>query len=104
MALNLKLLEPTSCVDAAVLTCYDGKAPPNSMEGIRASDTGLARVRAWRLLASDADTPIATPWPARSKTCRHIERLMVLGLFAQLAGMVSAPFPPVAAGHIRGRR
>lgn len=112
--LNVKLLKPRQCVDAAVEAWRDGKAPLNSVEGF------VRQILGWRefvrgvywtympeyiernaLECEDADVPVAF-WDGETEMecvrramrnvidnayAHHIQRLMVLGLYAQLLGV-----------------
>ncbi len=112
-ALNLHLLDPHDCVDAAVSAWRDGRAPINSVEGFVRQLLGwreFVRGVYWQQMpeyiernALDADLPVpAAYWNGDTdmrciRECmdnvithgyaHHIQRLMVLGLFAQLAGV-----------------
>lgn len=112
-ALNLHMLDPRQCIEAAMAAYDDGKAPLNSVEGF------VRQILGWReyvrgiywtrmpgyaeLNALDADLPMpAFMWTAETEMAcirasveqlighayaHHIQRLMVLGLFAQLLGV-----------------
>lgn len=115
VVLNLHLLDPRECVDAAVNAYHDGLAPLNSVEGF------VRQILGWReyvrgiywqrmpdyaeLNALECDPTTDVPWSFwdgnTEMSCvrdamqgvlehgyaHHIQRLMVLGLFAQLAGV-----------------
>lgn len=112
-AINLKLLSPRECIDAAITAWHDGTAPLNSVEGF------VRQLLGWRefvrgiynlkmpeyitLNHLDATNPVPDFfWTGRTDmNCvkhamqnvlqhgwtHHIERLMVLGNFAQLWGV-----------------
>ena len=114
-ALNLKLLDPRECVDAAIKAYNDGDAPLNSVEGFVRQLLGwreFVRGVYWRhmpdyaahnALDCDADRDVPTfYWDGETDMrcmshalravidhayTHHIHRLMVLGLFAQLSGV-----------------
>ena len=115
-ALNLKLLSPRECVDAAVEAYHRGDAPLNSVEGFVRQLIGwreFIRCVYWRegedyasrnTLGQTGDLP-EFYWTAdtdmaclRDTVSRvldhaythHIERLMVLGNFALIAGVEPA--------------
>lgn len=113
-ALNLKLLDPRACVDAAVEAYRAGRAPLNSVEGFVRQILGwreFVRGIYWRFMpdyatrnalgCDDRDVP-AFYWDGETDMrcladamrnvldhayAHHIQRLMVLGLFAQLVGV-----------------
>ncbi|MDZ7811308.1 MAG: cryptochrome/photolyase family protein [Arhodomonas sp.] len=112
-ALNLHLLDPRQCVDAAVAAWEAGRAPVNAVEGF------VRQVLGWREFVRgiywlhmpeyagrnalghdaqlpafywDGDTDMACIADAMGSVlahgyAHHIQRLMVLGLFAQLYGV-----------------
>lgn len=112
-AMNLHLLDPRTVIDAAIAACEDGRAPINSVEGFVRQILGwreYVRGIYWRkmpgyaeLNALDADLPMpAFMWTAETDMAcvrasveqlidtayaHHIQRLMVLGLFAMLLGV-----------------
>ena len=111
-ALNLRLLDPRVCIDRAVAAWQAGAAPLNAVEGfvrqilgwrefIRgvywtqmpqyAEHNALGHTAAMPALFWDGQTDMACLADAMSALQRygyahHIQRLMVLGLFAQLYG------------------
>ncbi len=114
-ALNLKLIDPRRCVDAAVDAFESGHAPLNAVEGFVRQILGwreFVRGVYWAKMPGylelnvlgcdpDADVP-ASYWNGETDMAcvrdamrsvvdhayaHHIHRLMVLGLFAQLAGV-----------------
>lgn len=112
--LNLKLLDPRECVEAALVAYQEGRAPLNSVEGFVRQIIGwreFIRGVYWQrmpdyaslnaLHCDDQDVP-GCFWHGRTKMrcvagameslrqhayTHHIQRLMVLGLFAQLLGV-----------------
>lgn len=112
-ALNLRLLDPRECIARAVAAWQSGAAPLNAVEGfvrqilgwrefIRgiywtqmpgyAEHNALNHEHAVPALFWDGDTDMACLADAMSALKRygyahHIQRLMVLGLFAQLYGV-----------------
>ena len=113
-ALNLHLLDPRECVAAAVEAWRDGHAPLNSVEGFVRQILGwreFVRGIYWQhmpdyatlnaLECDDRDVPAAFWTGDTDMNCvrcvmgrvvehawtHHIERLMVLGLYAQLLGV-----------------
>lgn len=112
-ALNLHLLDPHDAVDAAVRAYRDGAAPLNAVEGFVRQILGwreFVRGIYWlhmpgyarhNALEHDADLPAAYWSGETDMACladalanvlehgyaHHIQRLMVLGLFAQLYGV-----------------
>jgi len=113
-ALNLHLLRPRDCVDAAVEAYHAGEAPLNSVEGFVRQILGwreFVRGIYWREMPKyiernalrcgetdvpkffwDGDTDMVCVQDAMRSVIQHgyahhIHRLMVLGLFAQLAGV-----------------
>lgn len=112
-ALNLHLLDPREVVDAAVAAWEAGEAPLNSVEGFVRQILGwreFVRGIYWQempdyieLNALDAQLPVpASYWDGETEMAcigdamrnvgdngyaHHIQRLMILGLFAQLAGV-----------------
>jgi deoxyribodipyrimidine photolyase-related protein len=112
-ALNMHLLDPRECVEAAVAAWRDGRAPIASVEGFVRQILGwreFVRGVYWRHMpayidnnALDADLPVPPAYwhgdtamrcvhecmrnVVRHAYAHHIQRLMVLGLFAQLAGV-----------------
>jgi deoxyribodipyrimidine photolyase-related protein len=111
--LNLHLLDPRDAIDAAVDAYEEGAAPLNSVEGFVRQILGwrefirgiywLKMPRYAELNALDADLPMpAFMWTAETEMncirqsvgqlidhayAHHIQRLMVLGLFAMLLGV-----------------
>lgn len=111
-ALNLHLLDPRPCVDAAVAAWEAGRAPLNAVEGFVRQLLGwreFVRGVYWLHMPDyaghnalgheaelpacywDGDTDMACVADAMASVLRHgyahhIQRLMVLGLFAQLYG------------------
>ena len=111
--LNVGLLRPRACLDAAVAAWSEGAAPLNSVEGFVRQILGwreFVRGIYWRLMpeyadrnALQADQPLPdfywtgdTPMRCVAESMRgvleygyahHIQRLMVLGLYAQLYGV-----------------
>lgn len=111
--LNLHLISPRECVDAAVAAYQDGKAPINSVEGFVRQILGwreFVRGVYWREMPGygqrnalradlpvpqfywDGDTDMACVADAMKNVldngyAHHIQRLMVLGLFALNAGV-----------------
>jgi len=112
-ALNLHLLDPRRCIEAAVAAWEDGCAPLNAVEGF------VRQILGWRefvrgvywlhmpeyaghnALGHEAELP-ACYWDGETEMAcvadamrsvlahgyaHHIQRLMVLGLFAQLCGV-----------------
>jgi len=113
-AINLHLLSPRECVDAAIAAYHDGLAPLNSVEGF------VRQILGWReyvrgiywtqmpeyeelnSLGCDPDQDVPSFfWDGETDMAcvadamrllqdtayaHHIQRLMVLGLFAQLYG------------------
>ncbi len=113
-ALNLHLISPRDCVAAAVDAYESGDAPINSVEGFVRQILGwreFVRGIYWREMPGyiernalrcgdvdvpqffwDGDTDMACVRDAMQSVLRHgyahhIQRLMVLGLFCQLAGV-----------------
>ncbi len=112
-ALNLHLIDPRECVDAAVDAYIAGKAPLNSVEGYVRQVLGwreFVRGIYWREMPGyarrnvlraelpvprafwDGDTDMACVADAMRNVldngyAHHIQRLMVLGLFALVAGV-----------------
>ncbi|NNK64084.1 MAG: hypothetical protein HKO98_12865 [Gemmatimonadetes bacterium] len=113
-ALNLKLLDPRACIGAAIDAWADGHAPLNAVEGFVRQILGwreYVRGIYWHYMPDyadgnaldcsdrdvpsffwDGDTDMACVADAMEGVVRlgyahHIQRLMVLGLFAQLAGV-----------------
>ena len=113
-ALNLHLLDPRRCVDAAVAAWREGRAPLNAVEGFVRQVLGWreyvrgiywTRMPAYAGLNAlgcedrgvpsfywDGDTDMACVRDAMRNVlangyAHHIQRLMVLGLFALLAGV-----------------
>ena len=114
VALNLKLLDPRECVDAALAAYHEGGAPLNSVEGFVRQVLGwreFIRGIYWRsmpeyaelnaLECDDRDVP-SFFWDGETDMrcvregmesvldhgyAHHIMRLMVLGLFSQLLGV-----------------
>ncbi|HET7315282.1 cryptochrome/photolyase family protein [Salinisphaera sp.] len=112
-ALNLHLLDPRACVDAAVAAYEAGKAPLNSVEGYIRQVLGwreFVRGVYWREMPGyarrnalrarlpvpraywDGETDMACVADAMRNVlhngyAHHIQRLMVLGLFALVAGV-----------------
>ena len=112
-ALNVGLLRPRTCLDAAETAWRDGAAPLNSVEGFVRQILGwreFVRGIYWRLMpeyaernALEADLPLPefywtgdTPMRCVAESmdgvleygyAHHIQRLMVLGLYAQLQGV-----------------
>jgi len=112
-ALNLHLLDPRECVDAAVTAWREGRVPLASVEGFVRQILGwreFVRGLYWHLMpgygdhnALGAELPVpAAYWHGDTdmrcvRECmnnvlphgyaHHIQRLMILGLFAQLAGV-----------------
>tara|TARA_B100001079_G_scaffold271154_1_gene287602 strand:+ start:1142 stop:2710 length:1569 start_codon:yes stop_codon:yes gene_type:complete len=112
-ALNLHLISPRECVDAVISAYRDGKAPINSVEGFVRQILGwreFVRGVYWREMpgygqrnALRADLPVPTfYWDGDTDMAcvadamknvldngyaHHIQRLMVLGLFALNAGV-----------------
>ena len=114
VALNLKLLDPRECVEAAVAAYWSRKAPLNSVEGFVRQIVGwreFVRGIYWHfmpgyieknaLACEDRNVP-AFFWDGETEMrcvregmqsvldhgyAHHIVRLMVLGLFAQLLGV-----------------
>ena len=112
--LNAKLLSPRQCVDAAVTAWRDGLAPLNSVEGFVRQILGwreFVRGIYWTYMpeyiernaleCDDRDVPQAF-WDGEAEMecvrramrnvldnayAHHIQRLMVLGLYAQLLGV-----------------
>lgn len=113
MPLNLKLLDPRDCVQAAVDALEAGDAPLNSVEGFVRQILGwreFVRGIYWRHMPDYAEMnsldhqhPVpAALWDGQTEmTCvrqamkgvlelgyaHHIQRLMVLGLYCQLLGV-----------------
>ena len=112
--LNLHLLDPRECVDAAVKAYKNGDAPLNSVEGFVRQVLGwreFIRGVYWRhmpkyqtmnaLRCEDRDVPgfywhgetdmrcvgESMRYVIEGAYAHHIHRLMVLGLFAQLLGV-----------------
>ena len=112
--LNLHLLDPRRCVDAAVAAWREGRAPLNAVEGFVRQVLGWreyvrgiywTRMPAYAGLNAlgcedngvpsfywDGDTDMACVRDAMRNVlangyAHHIQRLMVLGLFALLAGV-----------------
>ncbi len=111
--LNLHLLDPRDAIDGAVTAFEDGRAPLNAVEGFVRQILGwreYIRGIYWRempgyadLNALDADLPMpALFWTGETEMAcihhsvsqlidhayaHHIQRLMVLGLFAMLLGV-----------------
>jgi deoxyribodipyrimidine photolyase-related protein len=114
VALNLKLLDPRECVDAALAAYHRGDAPLNSVEGFVRQILGwreFIRGIYWRFMpdyaeknalgCEDRDVP-SFFWDGETDMAcirdgmqsvldhgyaHHIVRLMVLGLFSQLLGV-----------------
>ncbi len=113
-ALNVKLLDPRECVAAAVAAHEAGDAPLNAVEGFVRQILGwreFVRGVYWRLMPDyagrnelgceerdvpsffwDGETDMACVRDAMRSVidhgyAHHIQRLMVLGLFAQLLGV-----------------
>lgn len=112
-ALNLHLIDPRECVDAAVAAYKSGKAPINSVEGYIRQVLGwreFVRGIYWREMPGyahrnalraqlpvpraywDGETDMACVADAMRNVvdngyAHHIQRLMVLGLFALVAGV-----------------
>ncbi len=112
-AMNLHLLDPRDVVNAAVKACEDGSAPINSVEGFVRQILGwreFIRGVYWlkmpgyqRMNAFGADLPMpAFMWTGETEMncvhnsvrqliehgyAHHIQRLMVLGLYALLLGV-----------------
>ena len=113
-ALNLHLLDPRRCVGAAVAAWRAGRAPLNAVEGFVRQILGwreFVRGIYWTRMPGyaelnalgcedrgvpsfywDGDTDMACVRDAMRNVlangyAHHIQRLMVLGLFAQLAGV-----------------
>ncbi len=114
VALNLKLLGPRECVEAAVAAYEEGEAPLNSVEGFVRQIVGwreFVRGIYWHFMpdyveknalgCDDRDVP-GFYWDGRTQMrcvreamrsvldhgyAHHIVRLMVLGLLAQLLGV-----------------
>ena len=112
-SLNLKLINPRECVDAAARAYAEGKAPLNSVEGFVRQILGwreYIRGVYWLHMPSyrelnflnhrldvpsffwDGDTDLACVKDCMGHVldhgyAHHIERLMVLGLLAQLIGV-----------------
>lgn len=111
--LNLKLISPKACVDAALKAYADGWAPLAAVEGFVRQILGwreYVRGIYWRhmpeylelnALEAEAELP-SLYWDGRTEMAcladamqavlrhaysHHIQRLMVLGLFAQLFGV-----------------
>jgi deoxyribodipyrimidine photolyase-like uncharacterized protein len=55
--LNLGLLLPMECVDAAERAYKSGRAPLAAVEGLGEADHRLARICQWRVLAENAGLP-----------------------------------------------
>ena len=117
-AINLKLLSPREVVDRAVEAYESGHAPLNSVEGFvrqvlgwREYIRGVYYVKGPEYLDSNVlDCDLEMPqffWDGETDMAcvgdamrivlnygyaHHIQRLMVLGLFAQLAGVVPRAF------------
>ncbi len=111
--LNLKLLNPRECVEAAVVAYFNGKAPLNSVEGFVRQVLGwrefirgiywreMPRYSGLNFLEHDHDVPSFfwdgdTDMECVRQSMRHvidhgyshhIHRLMVLGNLAQLLGV-----------------
>ena len=113
-ALNLHLISPRDCVDAAVAAYDAGEAPINSVEGFVRQILGwreFVRGIYWKEMPSyiernelwcgDVDVPSCF-WDGKTDMrcvcdamqsvlkhgyAHHIQRLMVLGLFSQLVGV-----------------
>ena len=112
-ALNLHLIGPRECVDAAIAAYESGKAPLNSVEGYIRQLLGwreFVRGLYWHEMPAyagrnalraelpvprgywDGDTDMACVADAMRNVvdngyAHHIQRLMVLGLFALVAGV-----------------
>ncbi len=112
-SLNLHLLDPRDAIEAALAAYADDKAPINAVEGFVRQVLGwrefVRGVYWWKmpdyadLNALDADLPMpALMWDADTEMncvrqsvaqlvehayAHHIQRLMVLGLFAMLLGV-----------------
>ena len=95
--LNMKLLNPRECVDAAVEAYRAGTAPLNSVEGFVRQILGwreFIRGVYWLKMPSsfwDGETEMNCVRQSMQHVMdhgysHHIERLMVLGNFAQLWG------------------
>jgi deoxyribodipyrimidine photolyase-related protein len=111
--LNVKLLNPRECVDKAIAAYHDGHAPINSVEGFVRQIVGwreYVRGIYWLKMPGyleknffgadadlpsffwDGDTDMACVRDAMQNVLQHgyahhIQRLMVLGLFAQIYGV-----------------
>ncbi|WP_423823861.1 cryptochrome/photolyase family protein [Salinisphaera sp. SPP-AMP-43] len=112
-ALNLHLIDPRACIDAAVAAYHNGHAPLNSVEGYVRQILGwreYVRGLYWHEMPDyaernwlnaelpvpqsfwDGDTDMACIADAMHNVldngyAHHIQRLMVLGLFALVAGV-----------------
>jgi deoxyribodipyrimidine photolyase-related protein len=114
-ALNLKLLDPRDCIEAAEVAWRAGEAPLNAVEGFVRQILGwreYVRGIYWHFMpeyasmnaldcAEDVDVPTFYWSGVTRMACvadalrnvldhgyaHHIQRLMVLGLFAQLVGV-----------------
>ncbi len=127
--LNVKLLDPRSCVDAAVAAYHSGKAPLHSVEGF------VRQILGWRefirgiylqempgyadgnaLQCTDRNVPTFFWDGETDMACvadcmqsvlklawsHHIPRLMVLGQFSLLLGGASLQISPMAHGDVCG--